>query len=173
MSKCAACGRTILFGGVKDGANRFCNATCQRNAALHQAAAQVPAEQISQQVRTIHSGRCPKCHGPGPVDVHESYRVWSAVLVTQYRTNQTIACRRCGTRARLGDLAISTVAGWWGFPFGLIMTPVQIVRNLVSMAKTPDPRQPSPRLEEVVQLQLAAEAIGHRQQPRARRPVGV
>jgi hypothetical protein len=42
MAKCASCGETILFGGVTQGALRFCNAACQYKGQALAAAAVVP-----------------------------------------------------------------------------------------------------------------------------------
>jgi hypothetical protein len=51
------------------------------------------------------------------------------------------------------------VAGWWGFPWGLLMTPVQITRNAWKLATPPNPAEPSPRLVQDARLQLAARAL--------------
>ena len=36
MAKCNACGQIILFGGVREGDMRFCNAKCAEKVALEQ-----------------------------------------------------------------------------------------------------------------------------------------
>jgi hypothetical protein len=163
MAKCAVCGKTIILGGNREGDVRFCSLRCQRQGHLLQAAAQVPDDVVEHQVHATHSGSCPKCKGPGPVDVHESHQVWSAVLITRWKTSQTVGCRRCGVKAQLGDMTISLLAGWWGFPWGLIVTPAQIFRNLRSLSKPPDPLRPSPKLERLVRLHLARTAASGRQ----------
>jgi hypothetical protein len=48
--------------------------------------------------------------------------------------------------------------GWWKFPFGLVMTLVQIGRNIVGMIRGPDPAGPSPQLEQMVRLDLIKRA---------------
>jgi hypothetical protein len=53
--------------------------------------------------------------------------------------------------------------GWWGVPWGLVMTPVQLVRNLISMASTPDPSSPSPALEKILRHNLAAQILAEKQ----------
>jgi hypothetical protein len=45
--------------------------------------------------------------------------------------------------------------GWWGFPFGLILTPVQIIRNLWAIFCGPDPRYPSKALRNRVHTTIA------------------
>ena len=46
----------------------------------------------------VHQGNCPQCDGPGPVDVHTSYRVYSVVMMTSWSSRPLVACARCGTK---------------------------------------------------------------------------
>ena len=156
MANCATCGSTILFGGVRDGDLRFCNNECHAKGYLFEIAAQIPEEEIRRQVQEVHAGPCPKCGGNGPVDVHNSYQVYSVLLMTSWKTNQLVACKSCGTKAKIGDLLFSTFLGWWGFPWGLFVTPVQIFRNLRALMISPDPYSPSDSLEQVVRLGVAS-----------------
>lgn len=159
MASCATCHSFILFGGTRDGGLRFCGAACQAKGQLLTRAAQVSEGEARQHAHALHAGRCPKCSGPGPVDVHLSYRVWSALVLTQWQTRSQVSCRSCGVKAQVGNLALSAVAGWWGFPWGLLMTPVQITRNAWKLATPPDPAEPSPRLVQDARLQLAARSL--------------
>ena len=84
----------------------------------------------------LWQGQCPKCHGPGPVDLYKSFRVHSLVFMTQWKTLPQIACRSCGRKAQLTDALYSLALGWWGFPWGLLMTPVQIGRNIAGALLT-------------------------------------
>jgi hypothetical protein len=59
-------------------------------------------------------------------------------------------------KTQLGDAVISLVAGWWGFPWGLVLTPVQVVRNIISLASPPDRLVPSQLLRQRVRLMLAS-----------------
>jgi hypothetical protein len=59
----------------------------------------------------------------------------------------------------LGNAAFSLAFGWWGIPWGLTLTPVQIGRNLFAVASPPDPSKPSARLERIVRMNIAAEAV--------------
>ena len=79
MARCAACGETILFGGVTQGDLRYCNTICQNKGRVIAAAAQVPESEAKSLAHQIHQGPCPRCKGPGPVDVHTSYWAWSAL----------------------------------------------------------------------------------------------
>jgi hypothetical protein len=164
MARCDSCGTSILFGGVRDGDRRFCNENCRQAGMYLPIADQIPEEMVDEFVRRIHDGPCPKCQGPGPVDVHVSHTVWSALVLTSWRSRPEICCSSCGTRARLGAAASSALLGWWGFPFGIVLTPVQIVRNLAGLFSTPDPLWPSAELERLGRMSLAAQiAEAHRQ----------
>ncbi len=159
MAECAYCGSTILFGGKKEGNLKFCNQSCAENGYVLLVAEQVPDNIVRDHVQQVHSGLCPKCQGSGPIDVHTSHTVWSALLVTSWNSNPQICCRSCGLQHQLRGLGFSLLLGWWGFPWGIIMTPVQIVRNLSGMVSGPDPLQPSEKLHQQVRLALAANAV--------------
>lgn len=163
MARCAYCDTTILFGGKRQREQRFCNDKCATNGALAAAAASFSDQDVAHHVTMVHRGNCPRCDGQGPVDVHTSHRVWSALLMTQWSSRPAVCCQRCGTKRKLGDAAFSLVLGWWGFPWGLVMTPVQLGRNLVGAFRAPDPAQPSALLEKHLRLQLAHQVVARQQ----------
>ena len=156
MAKCDYCGSTILFGGMRDGELRYCNEKCAAQGAVIASSRGIPDEAVRAEVARVHRGPCPKCSGAGPVDVHTSYRVWSAIYLTQWRSRPQLLCRRCGNKARLGDMVFSLLLGWWGFPWGFLITPVQVVRNVVGLFRAPDPQTPSPELAKIIRLHMAA-----------------
>jgi hypothetical protein len=158
MANCAYCGTSILFGGRRVGELRYCNATCQQRANLLAWSQQVPAPVVQQQVMSVHQGRCPQCSGPGPVDVHTSYRVFSALIITRWMNTPQVSCRSCGVKKQLIGVGYSLLLGWWGFPWGLIMTPVQIVRNISGMVSVQDPTRPSAQLERTLRVTIGAQA---------------
>ena len=84
-----------------------------------------------------------------------SYRIWSALVLTQWNNRPHVCCRSCGVKSQLGDMLFSLALGWWGFPWGLIMTPVQITRNIIAMVKDRGESGPSAQLENVVRIGLA------------------
>ena len=178
MAKCSYCGTTILFGGKADGAYRYCNAQCQEKGALARLADQLPPGTVEESVRTIHAGRCPKCKGRGPVDVHTSYRVWSALIMTRWSSRPQICCTSCGRKSKASDALYCLLLGWWGFPWGLLITPVQLGRNLVGLATDSETTMPSDKLRTVVRTQLAISLIQTQQQaqsrvaPNAAKPIG-
>jgi hypothetical protein len=90
--------------------------------------------------------------------------VWSAFVLTRWTTTAQVSCRACATKSQLGGMLFSAVLGWWGFPWGLILTPVQITRNIVSMSTRGDPSKPSDQLRKLVMVQIGAQAIQKNQQ---------
>ena len=119
-------------------------------------ARQVPPEFLQQQVRSLHQGACPRCGGPGPVGLHNNFRVWSILVLTSWSNRPQVCCRRCATRLQLGGALFSGVFGWWGFPWGIILTPIMVGRNLGGIFGGPKPGCPSAGLERIVRLSLAA-----------------
>ena len=57
--------------------------------------------------------------------------------------------------------------GWWGFPWGLVLTPVQIARNILGITSGPDPAVPSLALRKIVQVHLGAKLIEANRQKEA------
>lgn len=159
MAKCDFCGSTIIFGGKREGEMRFCNDRCRSQHGILALSQQVPQHVVRESLWRLHQGACPKCNGPGPVDVHVSHKVWSALFLTRSSSTPQISCRSCGTKSQLGNAAFSLVLGWWAFPWGLIFTPVQIGRNIAGLVKGPDPSTPSSQLERTVRMSLASSAV--------------
>jgi len=169
MKKCMTCGTTILLGGKSDGESHYCSTRCQQQGVLLKHSRQLPAAEVEQKIMSIHQGLCPKCHGSGPVDLHVSHRVWSALYVTSWQSRQQMCCTSCGNRNKLGDAAFSLLLGWWGIPWGLVMTPIQIGKNLVGLARPLDSSRPSLRLENAVRMQMAAASLANAAPPTARK----
>jgi hypothetical protein len=155
--RCAYCDTRILFGGIRDGVLRFCNARCRSQGVLLAVSRRVPDAIVNGELRKVHQGACPRCGGRGPVDVHTSHRVWSAVVVTSWSSRVHIVCRRCGSDTRMSDAFFSLACGWWAVPWGPLMTIVQVVRNIVG--NETDPSKPSPQLEKLVRLRLAEDLL--------------
>lgn len=159
MARCSYCGTLILFGGKRAGALRFCCDTCYENRTLLSLADQISEVTVFQQVIKVHSGNCPLCRGPGPVDVHVSHKVWSAILLTSWSSEPQISCRACGMKSQLGNALFSALVGWWGFPWGFVMTPIQVVRNFFGILRGPDPSEPSRTLHTLVRRMLAMQLV--------------
>ena len=159
MPQCDYCGKTILISRLHEGDRVFCSEQCKEGAAILAASRKLPDDLIRKKVGEVHHGKCPLCHRSGPVDVHISHRVFSAVFATSWGSRSHICCRSCGIRNQLGDAAFCLLFGWWGIPWGVLGTPIQIGRNLVAAAKGPDPAGPSPELEKRVRLEVATKDL--------------
>lgn len=159
MAKCACCGSTVVFGGKKQGDLSFCSDKCLRQGLLLSALDQVPKDLLEKQIHSVHQGNCPKCGGSGPVDVHTSHSIWSVLVLTSWRSTPQISCRKCGIKAKVRDGLLSMLVGWWGFPWGILGTPVQVIRNIVGIFRTPDPAVPSRALQTMVGLDIAARVV--------------
>jgi hypothetical protein len=165
MTNCNYCGTGILFGGKREGNLRFCNERCRQAGLLVAASRQIPDAQVQEFVWKVHQGRCPKCGGSGPIDVHTGYRVWSAVLLTQWSSSGQISCRPCGMKKQFADAGFSLLLGWWGFPWGLIMTPIQVGRNLAKVASPPEFAKPSEQLERALRINLVKQLAAKQPSP--------
>ncbi|KAM3091627.1 hypothetical protein ACKFKF_32840 [Phormidesmis sp. 146-12] len=163
MAKCDYCGTNILFGGTQAYGYRFCNRRCQQNGYSLVAAQEIPEDHLREQVRLLHQSACPRCKGQGPVDAHTSHRVWSALVLTSWSSRPHICCRKCGRIEQLKDSLLSLFVGWWGIPWGLIMTPIQVVRNVMGFLGGPTPTKPSDELYRLVQINIGAKILQSRQ----------
>jgi len=159
MATCDYCGTTIVFGGVKDNDLRFCNKECYQKGHVLVLSRSIPNDVVENQVRQIHRGSCPKCKGSGPVDVHTSHRIYSALVYTSWSSIPTVSCRSCGIKSQIGNTIFSLVLGWWGFPWGFIMTPVQVGKNIIGIVKGPDESKPSNKLVNLVRVSLASQML--------------
>jgi hypothetical protein len=164
MAKCNSCGSTIIMGGVSDGEFRFCNDKCHYNGYLQSVADQIPENVLEQEALRVHAGCCPVCQGSGPVDVHVAHKVYSVLLMTSWESQPFVCCKSCGVKKQGLGAAFSFFAGWWGFPWGLVMTPVQVIRNIVGMLQSGDSATPSEDLRRIVSASLAEQLLLEQQQ---------
>jgi len=165
LDNCAYCGSTILFGGAEAGGLKFCNAKCRDSGSLLAAGHSVPEDLVEEAANVLHQGQCPKCGGRGPVDVHVSHRVWSLIFLTSWSSRPQVCCRSCGIKSQVFDTALSAALGWWGFPWGLLMTPIQIGRNIYGVVSGPSPTQPSAKLKDFTRILLVSRAQAHAETP--------
>jgi len=104
MAKCGYCNSTIVIGGVNAGGSRYCNKKCQDNATILAVSQTVPAEVLDRHIDELWRGNCPKCKGAGPVDVHQVYEIWSALVVSRSTTTQMVSCRSCAKKRQFQGL---------------------------------------------------------------------
>jgi hypothetical protein len=161
VAHCKNCRSRIWFGGgLKDGAYQFCNEHCWSQE-LSKYSGRFSEDEVRETVTRVHGGPCPVCKGPGPVDVRHFHTVWSAIFWTSWESRRKVVCRACGLKHQIGSTLFCLFLGWWGFPWGLILTPVQLIRN-VGAIFTKDSRGPSQQLELVVRTGLARSDMQNR-----------
>lgn len=168
---CDACGSKINWGGEQVGTATFCNNDCYQKFVLNEIVTQLDPDLVQQAIADLHQGECPECGGEGPIDMHTSHRVWSALFLTSWSSHPQLSCRSCATKAKLTSTLFCGVLGWWGFPFGLVMTPVQIIRNLAELAGGPRPDAPSAELKRIAKLHLGTNVLIASQQQKGTAPV--
>jgi len=156
MASCAQCGSIILMGGIREGTLLFCNEACHKDGQIVAAARKIPAERVERKLTEVWRGQCPRCGGAGPNDVYYFHQIYSIFLFSRWSRERQICCRACGSSGQLRGLLFSLVFGWWGFPWGIIMTPIQIFRNIRGLGSPPDASRPSAALRSLVSIQIAA-----------------
>lgn len=157
MARCGGCGTIILWGGLKSGGERFCSPACMSRVAMTVLGESMPEEQLEAYVAEVRNGVCPRCGGQGPVDVHTSHSAMSFLVLTRWKSTPRVCCRRCGLQLQLGNLLLSAVVGWWGFPWGLVITPVQIGRNLAGMLRPKGRHAASEELRSAVRSSVVSQ----------------
>jgi hypothetical protein len=158
MRECSYCGSAIIFGGKKDGELIFCSQRCLEKGIVPRLATRLPDDLVMERATAVHQGNCPRCLGQGPVDVHNSFRIWSLVHHFSWSSSPQISCRSCGVRSKLGDALFCMAFGWWS-PWGVILTPIALIRNIRGLFSFPDPSHPSDALKSMVRVGLASETI--------------
>jgi hypothetical protein len=157
--RCAYCDTWIMFGGNRLGQLRFCTDSCRQSGIQLSASHEIPDHVVNERVWSVFNGICPKCGGPGPVDVHRSHRVVSALVVTSSNNRLTMSCRSCANKEKIRDTLLTFGLGWWGVPWGVIMTPIQIGRNLTALFSRSGTGQPSTHLQKLVRLKMFEELV--------------
>lgn len=153
MSKCLNCGRHSIILSVEEAGETFCSERCCKAFPLMQWAGVRP-EETYRRAMEIRNAACPCCGKPGLLDAHKLHRVWSAVVLSVWSTRTVVCCRRCGREEQLAAASLSLALGWWGLPLGPLLTPVQVIRNLLAMRR-PIPASPSAELLAAARRDLA------------------
>jgi hypothetical protein len=157
-SECDFCSSSARFSAVLDEGQRFCSKACLRNARLLEVSEDIPQEEISRHAFRIKNGKCPACQKAGSkTEVRRYYRVWSVGIFTQWTNRTHICCHSCGRKTNFGSLIFCTLFGWWGIPWGIIMTPAQMLANITEMFKPLADPAPSDALLQAARLDLAAQ----------------
>lgn len=159
MARCAYCRSFVFFGGAREADRRYCNANCQHLAALRLRAEHLPIAVVQQRISEVQRGQCLRCRGQGPLDIHTSYWVWSALILTRWDKTPALTCRTCATKRQAGHLVSSLLVGWWGFPWGFLITPLQLFRNVAALLRGRADAGASRELEQFVRAQIVSEQI--------------
>jgi hypothetical protein len=163
----------VVVGGVRSGEERFCNTKCQQRGHLLSLAKLVPGETLDREVEQVFRGNCPKCGSLGPIDVHKYYEVWSLLVLTRWATSQQISCRSCAMKRQSGALVFSMFCGWWGIPWGIILTPIQVTRNIAALCSRADSSGPSASLRKLIQITIGQRMLVANQQKAGRVPAAM
>jgi hypothetical protein len=70
-------------------------------------------------------------------------------------------------KSQIGDAIFSFLFGWWGFPWGFLVTPIQVVRNIAGAMSSPDETRPSEKLRHIVRLSIASNFLAEQQKKAA------
>ncbi len=158
MARCYYCKSIIFIGGKKQSNLRYCGNSCFLKGQYLLLTEKLPNKVINDQVNAVHQGACPKCNKKsGPVDIHTSYTIWSFILISNLKNDAQVCCKSCGVKAQLAGTVSSFLLGWWSVPLGIVMTPVQTVRNLIALIISPNPFKPSKKLEKLIRFNLGQE----------------
>jgi len=89
-----------------------------------------------------------------------SYRAISYLVMTTWSKNPILSCSNCHRKKVAGDTTATLFLGWWGFPFGLIVTPMQLFRNISAASSSHSPAtEPSSELCSFVRSIIAQTEI--------------
>ncbi|MDI9239559.1 hypothetical protein QLQ15_11655 [Lysobacter sp. LF1] len=156
MGTCYTCKQTIALGGIKAHGFRFCSKACHaQKASFLERLAAIPQQEVEiEAARMRTEGRCARCGCSRGVEVHHALFVWSVILVTFTRKNTITACIACARKQQALWTIGTLLAGWWGIPFGLIMTPVATITNVVHLIRSHTRSKPSAALKEYVRERL-------------------
>jgi hypothetical protein len=155
MVECTHCGGQILFGGIRDGRFIFCNKKCYKKGYANIIAREIPVDILTEQAQEVASNPCPLCLADEPVTAHMVHWIFSLVFFTFYKSYPVICCESCAHKTRMKYILLALVLGWWHFPSGIIMTPVQIYRNIRAMFRPMDENMASRELKQYVRMDLA------------------
>jgi hypothetical protein len=111
---------------------------------------------VDDRLKAMRQVPCPACGGTGPIDIFTRHWVWSALVITRWGRNSGVACWPCARKAYWEAIWRSMLLGWWGFPFGFLLTPLQVGRNVYGLLHPYDPENPTRALRELVRVNVMA-----------------
>ncbi len=159
MKTCSACNKRIALGGEEFGTEIYCGERCKKMGLISASHQILTNEIVQNRIHEVHAGSCPKCGGEGPNDMQWHYTIWSFIVITSHKDIPEVCCRNCGLRKKIGGFFYSILLGWWGFPFGILLTPVQVIRNFIGFFILPKQGKVSRQLDDAIRMELGAEAL--------------
>lgn len=156
MTRCACCQRIILFGGVYDGADRYCSKPCRSGAPseMLEAIRLVPDELVLNAATEAMLRPCQRCGAEDAVcNLYRFHWVWSFVWITRSGHRDLMTCPWCRRKQAAVDLIGTTLGGWWALPIGPLVTIDRVVRNAVTLLR-PSRQTPTPELLRVLRIQI-------------------
>lgn len=155
-SECDYCGKSARYSKVIDGEQRFCSEFCLRDARLMEVSEDLTEQEIIKHAQEIRNDVCPSCKKRnGIVEVRKYYRIWSVLVFSRWTEHTHVCCKSCGVKKNLNSISFCFFFGWWGFPWGVLMTPVKIVSNMVEALKRDSDSNASEPLVRAARLNLA------------------
>lgn len=159
MATCACCGSTVFFG-KRVGTDQYCNNNCLSRGPIIHVSRAVPDHLVRSEAEKIFTSPCPVCRkSHGPTDLHYSHTIWSALVLTSWNSQARFSCKPCSLKKQSLATAQSLVLGWWGFPWGILGTPVTVVRNFIAMGSKIGATAPSKDLFAQTRVLIAAQHI--------------
>ncbi len=137
-------------------------ATATRSAAeqgqINRVTAAIPPEMLQQYISEVHRGNCPKCGAGAGQRPYLAHGLVDARDDVYEDASAGELSAPCGVKAKLSAAVSSGVFGWWAFPWGFFVTPLQIMRNVKGIFAKVDSSWPSQQLAHLVKLDLAKRA---------------
>lgn len=159
-AECDFCGNSAMSKPVIDSGQRFCRPRCLHAARISEAAVDLAEADITAVAQAIQDGLCPSCRQTGSlVEVRHYHRVMSFGVFTRYTKSSKLCCLECGRTENLKSFALTFLLGWWGMPFGILLTPTYLVANIGEMFERRRRGELSEGLVREARYQLAARAL--------------
>ena len=140
---------------MKDEGQKYCSKQCLHNARMLELAVDIPDNITLTHAEAIRNGHCPICNRQNSKnEIRRYYWVWSAVYFTRWGSRNRISCKKCAVKKNLSSIISSFLLGWWWVPWGIFITRLQIISNLVAKFQN-DNLQCSEELIQTAKIRLA------------------
>ena len=158
MPSSSYCCASFNYRPVKREGRIYCGGSCLKQFEIDDLAERISEDEVKARAKSMRRSGCPLCRDDDPVDIHSAHYVWSLVLVSFYHTEMRLSCLSCAKTRQFRAIISCVGLGCWGLP-GIILVPMQVVRNLIGLLWPHGRKQASEDLEWMAAQQLAAEQI--------------